>query len=81
MKQSQQVLEWQAEAMAEGEARGEARGRVQALREVLQSLLEHRFGKLPEDLLTRINTTEDLSHLQNAINKGFDIQSLDELPL
>jgi len=73
MLQSQQVLEWQAE--------GEARGRIQSLREVLRNLLEDRFGALPEVVLGRINSAEDVSQLASAVRQAYKIQSPDELPL
>jgi hypothetical protein len=69
MRQSQQVQEWRAE------------GKVQALQEALRGLLEQRFGTLPEALLERIGTTDDLGRLQGAIRQVHDIQSLDQLQL
>ncbi len=77
MQQSQQVLEWQAEA----EARGEVRGELRAHRSLLRRLLEDRFGALPEALAARINAIDDLERLQSAALQVIKIQSLEELGL
>jgi uncharacterized protein YicC (UPF0701 family) len=69
MQQSQQVLEWQAEAA------------LQTCRDVLRMLLEDRFGSLPEALGQKIDTTEDLERLRAAMRQVSKIQSADELPL
>jgi hypothetical protein len=80
MEQSKQVLEWQKVAEKRGQKRGEVAG-LTALREVLQRLLEKRFGPLPESLTKRINATTDLHRLQAAGEKVLDLKNLDELQL
>jgi hypothetical protein len=69
MQQSQQVLEWQAEAA------------LQTRREDLRMLLEDRFGPLPEALRQRIDTTEDMELLRAAMRQVYKVQSGDELSL
>ena len=69
VKQSKQVLEWQAEA--------ELRFGRQALRIVLQE----RFGALSEALLQRINAVDDVERLQEGLRQVAKIKSADELVL
>jgi hypothetical protein len=71
--ESVQVREWMAE--------GEARGKVIASRALLQSLLEDRFGPLPEALQQRIVAIDDVERLQNAARQVHRLQQLDELQL
>src|SRR6266516_2143786 len=73
MQQSRQVLEWQAE--------GEVRGELRAYRKLLRSLLEDRFGALPDALLAHITIIEDPDRLQAAARQVYQVQSLEEFQL
>jgi hypothetical protein len=73
MQQSQQVLEWQAEAALQAT--------LQTRRDDLRMLLEDRFGLLPEALRQRIDNTEDMELLRAAMRQVSKIQSADELQL
>jgi hypothetical protein len=68
MIQSQQVLEW----MAEGENRGEIKGK----RESLVRLLELKFQSLPADLLTALQSTDDLQQLSQWFDLAVTATSL-----
>lgn len=70
-----------AEGKALGEALGEARGVLRARREDLRFMLEERFGPLPEDLVRRIEASDDLARLQNAIRQVLHLKSLNEFQL
>lgn len=83
-----------AEALIEqGEARGEARGEMRgkilgdahgqlhAYRESLRTLLEERFGVLPESLQRRLEAVTDASLLQACLRAVLRIRTLDDLPL
>jgi hypothetical protein len=68
--QSQQVLEWQAEARAEGEAKGRATA--------LLRLLQIRHGNVPADLIATITAMTDLATLDRWFDAGVTSSSLDD---
>jgi hypothetical protein len=70
VKQSQQVLEWQAEARAEGRVEG----RVEVLLEVLQA----RFGPVPGDLESSVRATTDLGLLKQWLAPAVTVSSLQD---
>jgi hypothetical protein len=72
---------WVDWAKAHYTAEGEARGAIRAYRENLRIVLEERFGELPQDLLRRLETNENLAALQDAVRRAVHIHSLDELQL
>jgi hypothetical protein len=74
MVESQQVLEWQAEARAEGEARG----RLRATGAALVAFLEARFQTMPPDLVDRIRTTSDVERLAGLVALAGKASSLDQ---
>jgi hypothetical protein len=57
------------------------KGEVRARQEDLRSLLEERFGNLPDSLLAQIESTTDGELLKSCIRQTLHIQSLDELNL
>jgi hypothetical protein len=67
--ESQQVLEWQRQSA------------VKTAREILRTLLEDRFGPLPKKLLQRIEATDDLERLREAVRQVHRLQKLDDLQL
>jgi hypothetical protein len=81
VKESQQVLEWQAEAEQRGEKRGEERGELRGVRNSLRIVLENRFGMLSEEFLRRLDAVTDLGRLQAALKQATGIQTPDELHL
>jgi hypothetical protein len=74
MIQSQQVLEWQAEARVQGKAEGNVEGTVNALLQVL----EVKFGQVPADLATVMRGTTDLQSLKNWLSVAVRASTLDE---
>lgn len=75
---------WEQELLARGEARGEAqgeaRGRVLSRRDDLRLLLEERFGPLPQQLLDRIDSIDDIEELGKLFRAALRVTSLDQLP-
>jgi hypothetical protein len=69
MRQSQQVLEWQAEAA------------LQTRRDDLRALLEERFGTVPDAVKERMEATTDVERLKACIRQVVHIRALDELQL
>jgi hypothetical protein len=60
-------------------AKGEAKGQLLAARKILRSLLEDRFGSIPEELAQRIETTDDLERLQTTARQVYQVKNLDEI--
>jgi hypothetical protein len=71
------VRTWPEELFAEGEAHGQLRN----CRENLLTLLVEKFGAVPEELAQRIDATQDLERLKNAVRQVLHIQALTELDL
>ncbi len=67
-----------AEALIE---EGMAKGALLATRASLRTLLEKRFGKLPEALIQRIDATVDIEGLQEAFHQAIDLKTLQDLKL
>ncbi|WP_299436997.1 hypothetical protein [uncultured Rhodospira sp.] len=59
--------EWMAEGEKLGEARGEARGEMRAMRQALRRTLTLRFGPLPDDVATRLDSLPP-----DALDSAFD---------
>jgi flagellar biosynthesis/type III secretory pathway protein FliH len=75
---SQQVLEWQAEALQRGLAEGEARGEAKAKAEAVIGALRLRFGKkLPKKLQQAIAQTTALDQLNRWFEAAITAPSLD----
>jgi hypothetical protein len=70
-----------AEGKAEGKAEGEAQGRLDEARELLQGLLEEKFGAVPEPIRQRIQATTDLARLHAAARRVIRLGSLDAFDL
>jgi hypothetical protein len=81
VEQSQQVLEWQAEARKQGKAEGitegEAKGIAEGIAESVLRLLERRFAKpVPPDVAAKIRATTNLGQLDQWFDAAFDVRSL-----
>jgi len=71
-----------AEALkAEGKAEGNAEGRLDDAREMLQGLLEEKFGPVPAAVRQRIHATTDLARLHAAARGVLHLGSLDDFKL
>jgi hypothetical protein len=70
MIQSQQVLEWQAEARVEGEVKGQG--------EALLTVLEAKFGSVPREVASAIRATTDLNRLKSWLIHAGKAASLDQ---
>lgn len=70
MTESQQVLDWQAEALARGRAEGQAAAVVAAL--------EARFQSVPADLVAAITSLTDFKRLSTLIPIAVKAPSLDQ---
>ena len=66
------------EAKQEGRQEGEQRGKIMALREILYRQIARQFGRVPDDLNTKLEqlSLEQLGAVAEAI---IDISSLEEL--
>jgi hypothetical protein len=79
MRQSMQVLEWQAEARQEGKAEGRLEGKIEGKIEDLLRLLEKRFRrKVPAVVVQRIRATTDIAQLAEWFDKAITIGSMKE---
>jgi predicted transposase YdaD len=79
---SQQVLEWQAEALqrglAEGKAKGKVEGKAEGKAEDLLKVLRLRFvKKLPKKLQQKILQTTDLAQLDQWLDLSLTADTLD----
>jgi hypothetical protein len=54
---------------------------LRACRVMLRGILGDRFGQLPEELIRRIETTEDIELLQSCIRQAGRITALDQVTL
>jgi hypothetical protein len=74
MRESQVIVEWQADAKARGLAQGQAeRARADLLR-----VLQLRFpGAVPSDLATRVERLTDLDELARWFDAAVTAPSLD----
>jgi hypothetical protein len=57
------------------------RGQLQERRESLRMLLEDRFGPVPETVVQRIESTDDLDALRRAFQQALRIATLADLEL
>jgi predicted transposase YdaD len=66
------------EAKQEGRQEGEQRGKIMALRETLHRQIARKFGRVPDDLNTKLAqlSLDQLGEIAEAI---IDISSLEEL--
>jgi hypothetical protein len=72
---------WEQELLARGEARGRAEGQMRECRDALRELLEERFGPLPETVVQRIETADNLERLRAARRHALHLNALSELQL
>jgi hypothetical protein len=70
-----------AEGFAEGETKGKVEGRLEEAREMLQGLLEEKFGPVPEAIHQRIQATTDLARLHAAARGVLHLGSLEQFDL
>ena len=70
-----------AEGLTKGRGQGVDVGRLEGLRLSLVMLLEQKFGRVPAELDTRIQTTTDPVRLQAAVRQLLTIQAIDDLIL
>lgn len=60
---------------------GKVEGQLRQARDILRDLLEEKFGSLPQLLLQRINTSNDLGRLNLAIRCVSRMNAVDELQI
>lgn len=78
VRQSQQVLEWQAEARIEGRKEGRAEGQLETKRADLLCLIQLKFHEaLPSDLVDQIDATTNLEVLTRWFDQAVQANSLD----
>jgi hypothetical protein len=75
VRESQQVLEWQAEARKEGLVEG----KVQDAREKLLQVLQVRFGMdVPADFSAQVQAQDDLNVLNRWFQQALTAATLDD---
>ncbi len=62
-------------------AKGRQEGALQNSRQILRALLEDHFGPLPEELIQRIESTDDLARLQAAIRQAARLELFEDFQL
>ena len=67
--------------ITKGRDQGVDVGRLEGLRLSLVMLLEQKFGRVPAELDTRIQTTTDPVRLQAAVRQLLTIRAIDDLIL
>ncbi len=60
---------------------GQVTGQLMSARRVLRTVLEKHFGSLPQGVLQRIESCEDVQRVEDAIYSAPQIAKLDDLPL
>ena len=77
------VVTWdeaQAEREQQGMRQGRTEGKLQATREAILLLAgKRRDLAVPEDFAARLDAVEDLDRLHDALERLFDVRSIDEL--
>jgi hypothetical protein len=58
---------------------GMEQGQLLAVRDVLRTLLEDRFGSIPEPIAQRINGTTDLQRLRDATRQVIRLEKIEDL--
>jgi flagellar biosynthesis/type III secretory pathway protein FliH len=83
VEQSQQVLEWQAEAEKRGKIQGKEEGKVEGKAEgkadMVVRILKRRFAaEMTEDLAAKIRATHDASVLDSWLDVAYAANSLED---
>jgi len=78
LRQTRVYQEAKQEGRQEGRQEGEQRGKIMALREILYRQIVRKFGRVPDDLNTKLAqlSLEQLGEIAEAM---IDISSLEEL--
>ena len=58
---------------------GMQRGIVKKAKEDILEVLELRFGKIPPEIVEKINNTSDLELLKSFLKQGVQAKNLDQL--
>jgi hypothetical protein len=79
VRESPQVLEWQAQARNEGRTEGRAEGKLETLRQKLLEVLEVRLqAPVPEDVVAQVAAMSDTGILNRWFKAGLSVSSYDE---
>lgn len=74
-------LTWSEKREREGELRGELRGEIKGKTEVLLRLLRHKFGRLPEAFVERLQAIDDTAILDELSDQVLTAVTLDDITL
>ena len=72
------ILAAEARGKAQGEALGKVQGALQQQRKNLLKSLASRLGNLPGDIVSRIESNEDLADLERLFGEVFEVVSWDD---
>jgi flagellar biosynthesis/type III secretory pathway protein FliH len=78
MIESKQVKEWQDQARREGRQEGRQEGQRQRSFEDLIDVLHEKFGNLPTEIPSHLQTIDDANVLRQLLRKAVHASNLDE---
>jgi hypothetical protein len=79
MRESQQVLEWQAEAAAEARKEARKEERLQTRLDDLLDVVRFRFGSpVPDDLITQIKSLTDHGDISRWLEAAVKYDTLEQ---
>ena len=68
----------EAQGEARGKAQGEAQGALQQQRKILLMILDSRLGNVPGDIISWIESNEDLADLERLFKQVSEVVSWDD---
>ncbi len=67
-----------AQGWKEGLSQGKTTGELKTAREFLRIALETKFGAVPEQLLTQINSVTDMDKLRQLFRQALELAKLED---
>ncbi len=77
--QAQGMSQGIAQGMAQGMIQGLAEGKLEAEKEILLKLLNKKFKEIPDKLVYKIKSLNNINLISQIINSIFDIQLIDDV--
>ncbi len=70
---------WSEMLVAKGRGEGETEGRVKEARQAIVLVLNARFGSTPPEILSKLESIDELTRLHEILEHALGIRSIDEL--